>query len=71
MNTHLSHAYAQTREEDIRRSVLSSRTSDGWHSTGQRLTARLGRTLVHLGSRLLEDRRPVTEIHGHIPRVAA
>ena len=71
MNTYLSHAYAQTRENDIRRSVVSSRTTDVWHRSGHGFTALVGRTLVHLGSRLLDDRRAAAETVQYSPRVAA
>lgn len=71
MNTYLSHAYAQARENDIRRSVVSSRTTDVWHRSGHAFTDLIGRTLVHLGTRLLDDRQSAAEPVQYSPRVAA
>ena len=71
MDRYLAHDYALARQEDIKRSVKTSRTTDQWHGVGGTLTERVGRTLIHLGARLLRDETPALNINTHLPRAAA
>jgi hypothetical protein len=83
MNYYLAHEYAITRERDIRSSVTNARTTDEWHGKGHTLSERVGRTLIHLGARLLRDEATTLgarllrdeptalNLDHHLPRAAA
>ncbi len=71
MDRYLAHEFALVRQQDIRTSVETARTADEWHGSGQKLSQRVGRTLIQLGARLLRDEAPALNLNHQLPRAAA
>jgi len=72
MNQSLSAHYAHARQDEIERLVSGRRVADQWQPAPPgRLVDLMGRGLVHLGARLISDRRAAERIESHLPRRAA
>lgn len=74
MNAYLTHHFASARETEIRlrAAEFADRVTDDWHDVPRRhLADLLGERLVHLGARLLTDRRTAERIESDLRSAAA
>ena len=72
MNQSLSVHFAQARQAEIQRSVSGRQVADQWQPAPPgRLIDLMGKSLVHLGARLISDRQIADRIESQFVRRAA
>jgi hypothetical protein len=72
MNHSLNTHFAQARQREIARLVSGRRIADQWQPAPPgRLVDRMGKSLVHLGARLISDRHAAQRIENELHSKAA
>ena len=72
MNPTLSTHYAHARQDEIERRVLARRIADQWQPAPPgSLSDRMGKSLVHLGTRFMSDRQAAHRIEAQLQDRAA